>query len=80
MAEESVRILIEVVAGVIPKQPLPEYTQQWCITESDWEASGQGDKNATMRVLLAYGASREYAAHLEDHRKVNWVERTWLYL
>lgn len=69
----AVKLIIEVVAGVLPGQPEPEFTRKWAITSEQWEK----DRDA---VIRAYGESREYAAQLENPSRVNWVRRDWVWL
>ena len=81
--EQRARILIEVVAGVIPKQPMPEYTKQWAITSDTWYAEGKfKDKPADAQdaMLQVYGHAQEYMRTLWNPKIVNWVEMTWIYL
>jgi hypothetical protein len=77
---EAARLIIEVVAGVIPDDPMPQYTRRWTWTSSDQERLGAGDPEAQARSLAIAGESREYAAWLENPRQVNWVRRTWIWL
>lgn len=95
MAErESARILIEVVAGIIPGQPEPQLTRRWAITSAEWEAvqaqaraeqsalpaEGEGLGDALLPILRAYGESNEYAALLRNPARLNWVRLEWIYL
>jgi hypothetical protein len=70
---DSAKIIIEVVAGIVPGSPMPEYTRRWSLTRDQFD----NDRNA---VIKAYGESREYAATLENPAKVNWVRRDWTWL
>lgn len=69
----AAKLIIEVVAGVLPGQPEAEFTRRWAITSEQWE----NDRDA---VIRAYGESREYAATLENPSRVNWVRRDWIWL
>lgn len=77
---ESARVIIEVVAGVIPQQPMEEYTKRWAITSDEWyKAVGPG----TAMELLAERnkAAQEYAMSLMMRPDlVNWVRTDWLWL
>ena len=78
MTEGSARVIIEVVAGVIPEQPDPHYTKRWGITSGEWEAAGKGQQ-----VLLAEraGQATGYASLLmTSPDAVNWVRLDWLWL
>jgi hypothetical protein len=77
---EAAKLLIEVQAGVIPGTPMPELTRQWGWTSGDQERLGEGDPAAREKYIRIAGDSREYAASLEDPRRVNLVRRDWLWL
>lgn len=75
----SVRIGIEVVAGLIPGQPELEFSRSWFITSELWQRMNNGDVDARNEIIRISGESREYAATLEDPRRLNWVRRDWIY-
>lgn len=75
----SLKLSIEVVAGLVPGTPLPEYTRHWHWTSQDQELLAGGDADALERWIRMAGESREYAATIEDPSKVNWVRRDWLW-
>jgi hypothetical protein len=77
---ESAKLIIEVVAGLVPGTPMPEYTRRWGWSGADQEALNKGDKEAEEKYIRIAGESREYAASLEDPRRLNWVRRDWLWL
>jgi hypothetical protein len=74
---ERARIVLEVTAGLIPGQPMPEHTKRWAITEAEW-------KNAATRAnILAErnGQMQGYAALLMlQPDTLNWVRTDWIYL
>lgn len=77
---ESAKLIIEVFAGLVPGTPMTEYTRQWVWTSADQEALGQSDIKAQEKWIRLAGESREYAASLENPRRLNWVRRDWLWL
>jgi hypothetical protein len=80
---ESARILIEVVAGVIPNAPMPEYTKKFAISSDAWYAQGKYEgkpEEAKIEVLTAYGLATEYMRSLMNPRSVNWVRLDCIYL
>lgn len=77
---EAAKLIIEVLAGVIPGEPMPAYTRKWVWTSGDQARLEAGDREARQEYLTIAGASREYAASLEDPRRVNWVRRDWIWL
>lgn len=72
MPTETARVLLEVVAGLLPGTAMPEYTRQWGITEKQWHANDE----AVGRVT---GECDAYATKLRASG-LNWVQTTWLYL
>lgn len=68
------RILIEVVAGIVPNTIMPEYTKQFAITSDVWYAE------AKMEVMKAYGLAQEYMRSMMNPQIVNWVRLDWIYL
>ena len=74
----SAKILIEVVAGLLPgKDPDPRYTRRWAITSEEWrDAEDEG-------TLLAErnGQAQGYAAWLMmQPDRLNWVRLDWVYV
>lgn len=69
------RVLLEVVAGLLPGTPMPEYSKRWAITGEQWRARGTGDD-----VVAQVEADCSAYAHDLRHGGLNWVQTTWLYL
>lgn len=77
---ESARVIIEVVAGVIPQQPMEEYTKRWGITSAEWYGA-EGDEARVSLLSARNKEAQEYAMSLmmrPDY--VNWVRTDWLWL
>jgi len=74
------KLLIEVQAGVIVGEPIPEYSRRWSWSSEDQAKLEAEDKEAFHKYVRIAGESREYAASLEDPRRVNWVRRDWIWL
>jgi hypothetical protein len=74
------KLLIEVQAGVIVGEPIPEYSRRWSWSSEDQAKLEAEDKEALYKYVRIAGESREYAASLEDPRRVNWVRRDWIWL
>lgn len=70
ISTEPVKVLIEVVAGVIPGTPEPEFGKKWTITSREWEES-----DSEMGLLAKRAGEAEAYMHLmmmhPEH--VNWV-------
>ncbi len=87
---EQARAAIEVTAGLIPGQPVPEFTRRWAITSAEWqEANRLDDERATdfygatsTGNVLAdrQGAAMAYAQLLMfQPDRVNWVRVDWVW-
>ncbi len=71
---EAAKVIIEVVAGIIPNEPMPEYGRRFVVTSSQWE-----DKTGT-ETMKVYGFAQEYMRNLWHPGRVNWVRCDWIYL
>jgi hypothetical protein len=76
---QSARVLLEVVAGVLPGTPLPEYTRRWAITSAKWRQAN--DEGEASELLAEYnGRAQGYAALLMlQPDAVNWVRTDWIW-
>lgn len=74
------KLIIEVMAGMIPGQGDPQYTKRWTWSSVDQEDLIRGDPAAKEQYIRIAGESREYAASLENPQILNWVRRDWLWL
>ena len=63
-----------VTAGIIPGEPMPEYTRQWGMTSAEWEAPGNV---ALFNACLV--AALEYARYLSDPYLLNWTNVHWIW-
>ncbi len=77
---EPLKCAIQVFAGLVPGTPEPEFTRSWYWTGKDQEALAAGDEAARTKWIAIAGESREYAASIEDPRRLNWVRREWIWL
>lgn len=77
---ESAKLLIEVVAGLVPGQPITKYTRRWAWSSADQASLLKDDPEAREKYIRIAGESREYAASLENPGELNWVRRDWLWL
>jgi len=76
---------VTVTAGVVPGVAEEEYTKAWHWSSSDQENLMQTKDMALqndyrMKWITMQGESREYAAALEDPRRVNWIRRDWMWM
>jgi hypothetical protein len=73
----SARVVVEVMAGVIPGQPEPEYTRRWTLSTDEWEAAGT---NQSAALAELNGRAVGYASLLMlQPDRLNWVRTDWLW-
>ena len=68
---------MEVVAGLIPQRPEPEFTRRWTLSSREWnEATDQTGLLAELN-----GRAAGYAGLLMlSPDRLNWVQVNWLWL
>lgn len=75
------RILLEVVAGVLPGTPEPEFTKQWAITSNEWQAAAEKPDGQSALLAEFNGKAQGYAALLMlQPDRLNWVKTEWIWL
>lgn len=77
---DAAKVIIEVFAGVIPGEPITEFSRCWTWTSDQQERLKNGDPDARLEWIRMAGESREYAATLENPEQFNWVRRDWTWL
>jgi len=65
-----------VYAGLIPSEPMPEYTKAWSYTSDDYAADG--NKRGALFFKAASAADR-YANDLRDGG-LNWVTTSYIWM
>lgn len=74
---DSVRVIIEVAAGVVPGQPEPEFTRKFMMTAREWEQAGA---RQVEQLAQLNGQAAGYAALLQlQPDRVNWVRTEWIW-
>lgn len=77
---KSARAAWEVVAGIIPGQPMPEYTRQWALTSDDWyDSDGRPSTKGIAEFTRLQAVAQEYARAITDPSRVNWVRIDWIW-
>jgi hypothetical protein len=78
----------EVVAGVVPGTPIPEFTRRWVVTSETYyrimempqEEYDKEFPEHKGNPLREYGQEAQaYAASLTNPNQVNWVRVDWIY-
>lgn len=77
---ESVRLVLEVQAGVVPGHPEPEHTRQYVLTSRQWENAVQDGTTGPVLAELT-GRAQGYALLLTlQPDRFNWVRTEWVWL
>lgn len=73
------KMIITVLAGVIPEKPIPEYTGSFSYDSEDYERDRERPPHKQKLGYLLSEAD-EYARMLPFPHELNWVrtEKTWL--
>lgn len=75
---QEARVVVEVLAGVLPQQPEDEFTRRYAITSEEWHANGA---NQSQLLAEVNGKALGYAGLLMlQPDRVNWVRTDWLWL
>jgi hypothetical protein len=76
---ESARVVVEVVAGLLPgRDPEAEFTRQYAITSAEWNAEGADQSRLLAEVN---GRAQGYAMLLMlQPDRLNWVRTDWFWL
>lgn len=78
MHMESARVILEVVAGLIPGKPQPELTRRWALTGREWNDLDSEGKSAALAEIN--GRAQGYAGLLMlQPDRLNWVRLDWLW-
>lgn len=77
---ETARCAWEITAGIIPGQPLPEYTRRWVLTSSEWYGADGEPSHAGVALFCAQqAAAMEYARSLANPGALNWARVEWIW-
>lgn len=79
---EAARCAWEVTAGLIPGQPMAEYTRRWGLTSSQWYDNEDTSGPSPQGVALYNAhlvAAMEYARYLMNPGALNWVRVEWIW-
>lgn len=68
---ESLKCSVQVIAGVIPEEPMPEFTREWHFTKKDM------DNPPT--YIDKTGSAMNYAMSLQNPERFNWVRLDWIW-
>jgi hypothetical protein len=63
----------EVQAGILPGEPMPEYTKRFYYTSGDNAADQELPEQGTNRFTEKMLEAHKYAQEITDPSRVNWV-------
>lgn len=75
---ESARVIVEVVAGLVPGTPMQELSKRWALTTAEWEGMDNDGRSCALAELN--GRAQGYAGLLMlQPDRLNWVQMYWLW-
>lgn len=77
---DTVRLGIDVVAGLVPGMPLEEYTRRWFLGSEEWNAASENAMEQARILADLNGKAQAWAAYLMfQPDRVNWVKTEWVW-
>lgn len=78
---EALKAAWEVRAGLIPGQPLPEWTKRFVYTSAQVEEDGQHAKDVTYQTIFNKRQFEAMSYHLQmsNPQISNWAELTFIW-
>lgn len=80
MPLEAAKAFIEVVAGVLPGTPMPEYTKRWGYTSSEFEKDRNHEPPEDTIFQKRLKEAHDYAISITHPAYVNWVRVDWIWV
>lgn len=80
MPRTAAKAFIEVVGGVLPNEPMPEYTKRWWYTSGDYEADQTVPPDQPTAFSKMLDEAHEHAKGLSNPAYVNWVRVEWIWV
>lgn len=79
----AAKICFQVLAGLVPGTPLPEFTEEWWISGDQWEAINTNPEMHPEHhdnLFVRYqDEARWYAERITDPHVINWVRVEFIY-
>ena len=80
MPMQAAKALFEVQAGIIPGQPMPEYTRHWGYTSDEYEQDRNTPQDQATIFSTRMKEVHDYAMGLSNPAYVNWVRVDWIWV
>ena len=80
MPMRAAKAFIEVRAGILPGQAMPEYSKQWGYTSEEYEADAKTPEDQPTIFSKMLDEAHDYAKGLSNPAYINWVRVDWLWV
>lgn len=80
MPIKAAKAFFTVYAGVIPGEPIAEYTKRWGYTGEDYEQDKTVAKDQPTVFSKRLQEAHDYAMGLSNPAYVNWVRVDWIWV
>jgi len=80
MPLKAAKAFIEVEAGVIPGQPIPEYTKRWGYDVEEYEKDTLTPQDQPTIFSQRLQEAHNYAMGMSNPAYVNWVRVDWIWV
>jgi len=77
---KACKAIFQVTAGVIPKEPMAEYTKRWSYDTEDYERDTKTPKDQPTIFSVRLREAHDYAMMLSNPAYVNWVRVDWIWV
>lgn len=79
----TAKVCYQVMASLLPGQPMPEFTEEWWVSGEEWEAmtgNPQLGADSPDNLMVRYGdEARWYQERVTNPSVVNWVKLEFIY-
>ena len=80
MPMQAAKALIEVLAGIIPGEPIAEYTKLWGYSSEDYGLDKAVPLDQPTIFSKRLEEAHAYAMGLSNPAHVNWVRVDWIWV
>lgn len=74
------KALITVTAGVVPWEPMSEYSKRWSYDSNHYERDMASAEPTLTIFSKMLDEAHEYAKNLSNPEAVNWVRVDWVWM
>jgi hypothetical protein len=77
---KACKAIFQVTAGVIPYQPMPEYTKRWGYDSREYEQDTHTPRDQPTIFSKRLQEAHDYAMGLSNPAYTNWVRVDWMWM